>query len=214
MQIPLGLALLSVLATALAIVGRTRGPPWLHFLGKPLILPPLAAAAFLVPSLLPDSARGFLAAALALAWLGDIALMFRRGFVPGLLSFLLAHVAYLICFWVEAQGSWALGWLVPLLLLGYFALRGVLGRVGRLKLPIVLYASILTLVAWRLLARVERLEELGVRSCVLGVVGGLLFILADSLLVRRRFAEAKVPYWLELGSYAGAQLCIVGATLG
>lgn len=218
MQIPLAVALLcaTAAATALAVVGRTRGPSWLHFLGKPLILPPLLAAALWLPSLLPTGARVFLAAALVLAWVGDIALMFgRRGFVLGLLSFLLAHVAYLGCFSIESQWTWSqLPWLlavVPLLVLG---LRGVLARVGRLKIPIVIYASTLSLVAWRLLVRVEGLEQIGLRSCVLGIAGGLLFILADSLLVRRRFAEAKIPYWLELGSYAASQVCIVAATFG
>ena len=218
MPAPLVLALLCVLATgiatALAIAGRMRGPMWLHFLGKPLILPPLLVATYWLPSLLPANARVFLTAALVLAWLGDIALMFRRGFVPGLLSFLLAHVSYLLTFAVELEWRWGqLAWLVVVVPLLFLGLRGVLRRVGRLKIPIVIYASTLTLVSWRLLARVDRLEQIGARSCVLGIAGGLLFVLADSLLVRRRFAEAKIPYWLELGSYAASQACIVGATL-
>lgn len=212
-------ALLFVLATgvatAMAIVGRTRGPKWLHFLGKPLILAPLLAATLWLPSLLPANARVFLTAALVLAWLGDIALMFPRGFVLGLLGFLLAHVSYLLCFGVESQWKWSqLAWLVVVLPLLFLGLRGVLPRVGRLRVPVVIYAGTLTLVAWRLLSRVDRLEQIGTRSCALGIAGGLLFVLADSLLVRRRFAEAKVPYWLELGSYAASQVCIVGATLG
>ena len=104
-------------------------------------------------------------------------------------------------------------WLLTVLPLFYVGLHGVLARVGRLKVPVVLYATALTLVAWRLIVRFERWEQIGALSWSLGLTGAGLFILADSLLVRRRFAEAKVPYWLELGAYAASQLCIVGATL-
>jgi alkylglycerol monooxygenase len=205
--------LATAVATALAIAGRTRGPAWLHVIGKPGILPPLLAATLWLPSILPTNARVFLTAALVLAWLGDVALMFRRGFTLGLLSFLLAHVFYLLCFGVESPWRWQqLAWLAAVIPLLFLGLRGVLPRVGRLKFAVVIYASTLTLVAWRLLARVDRLEQIGTRSFALGLAGGLLFVLADSLLVRRRFAEAKIPYWLELGSYAASQVCIVGAT--
>ena len=104
--------LLCVLATAAAttaaVLGKTRGPQWLHFLGKPLIVPPLLATSFWLPSLLPPNAHVALAAALTLAWVGDIALMLgRRAFMLGLLSFLVAHVAWLVCFGLESQSPWS-----------------------------------------------------------------------------------------------------------
>lgn len=207
--------LAAAVATTLAVIGKTKGPQWLHYAGKPLILPPLLAAVLLLPSLLPANAHLFLVFALVLAWVGDVALMFgKREFMIGLVSFLFAHVAYVVCFTLES--TWALGrllWLLPIFPLAYFGLRGVLAHVGRLKVPVVIYASALTLVAWQLLARITALEQLGMRSWILGFAGGLLFILADSLLVRRRFAGAKIPYWLELGSYSASQVCIVAATV-
>lgn len=197
------------LATALAVVGRTRGPLWLHRAAKPAMLPPLFAATLLFPSALPPQARPWLAAALGLAWLGDIALMFSgRGFVLGLASFLLAHVAYLVCFSQESAWAWgSLPWLAAVLPFAFLGVHGVLPHVGRLKVPVLAYAGVLTLVAWRLLVRFDQPRWL------LGLAGGALFVLADSLLVRRRFAGAKVPYWLELGTYAASQLAIVGSTL-
>lgn len=173
-------------------------------------------ASFWFPSLLPQGAQLFLVSALTFAWLGDIALMLpgRRGFIVGLVSFLFAHVAYLVCFSFELRWRWSqLVWLLTVLPLLYLGLRGVLARVGRLEVPIVLYATALTLVAWRLLVRFDCWERIGARSWSLGLAGAGLFILADSLLVRRRFAEAKVPYGLELSAYAASQLCIVAATL-
>lgn len=207
--------LATTVATALAIIGRTKGPQWLHYLGKPLILPPLLAASFWLPSLLPPNARVALAVALTLAWIGDIALMFgRRGFVLGLLSFLFAHVAWLVCFSLESEPSWGQAvWLLAVVPFAVLGLRGVLRHVSRLKVPVVIYATALTLVAWRLLVRFDLLGDIGARAWTIGVIGGGLFILGDSLLVRRRFAQAKIPYWLELGSYAASQVCIVAATL-
>lgn len=208
-------ALATSIAASLAIAGRTRGPIWLHYLFKPAMLLALLAMAFTLPSALPPAARPWLFAALALAWAGDVALMFgTRGFIIGLISFLLAHVAYLVCFSLELTWTW--GQLVSLALVLPFSclgVRGALPHVGRLKPAVITYACVLTLVAWRLLARIERADQLGLTSCLLGIAGGALFVLADSLLVRRRFAAAKIPYWLELGSYAASQLCIVASTL-
>jgi uncharacterized membrane protein YhhN len=204
----------AVVATALAVFGRTKGPDWIHFLAKPAILPPLLAAVYWLPSLLPPSARVALAVALTLAWIGDIALMFGRGFLIGLVSFLFAHVAYLACFSLESPLAWSqVVWLLAVVPFAYLGLRGVLAYVGRLKIPVLIYATALALVAWRLLVRFDRVEEIGAPSWILGVVGGGLFILGDSLLVRRRFAKARIPYWLELGSYAASQVCIVAATV-
>ena len=202
-------------AVALAIAGRTRGPLWLHYLGKPAMLPILLAWTFSFPSALPDQAQPWLWAALALAWVGDIALMFGRvGFLLGLASFLLGHLAYLVCFSFEVPWRWPqLAYLAAVLPFAILAMRGVLPRVGRLKPPVLAYAIVLTGVAWRLVTRFDRVEQLGAAAWLLGAVGGGLFVLADSLLVRRRFAGAKVPYWLELGSYAASQACIVASTL-
>jgi uncharacterized membrane protein YhhN len=208
-------ALVTGLATAVAVLGKTRGPRWLHLAAKPGIVPPLIVAAGLLPSSLASSTRAWLIAALALAWLGDVALMFGRlGFFIGLGSFLLAHAAYLVCFSLELP--WRLSqltYLAALLPVSLLAMRGVLGHVGRLAPLVAIYAGVLAGVVWRLLSRFDRLDQLGPVACVLGAAGGGLFMLADALLVRRRFAGVKVPYWLELGSYALAQTCIVAATV-
>jgi uncharacterized membrane protein YhhN len=208
-------ALMTGAATTVAVLGKTRGPLGLHLAGKPGMLPPLIAAAWLLPSSLAPSAHAWFIAALALAWLGDVALMFGRlGFFVGLGSFLLAHAAYLVCFSLELP--WRpnqVTYLAALLPVSLLAMRGVLGHVGRLAPLVALYAVVLAGVVWRLLSRFDRLEQLGPVACVLGAAGGGLFMLADALLVRRRFAGAQVPYWLELGSYAVAQTCIVAATV-
>ncbi len=197
----LGFAIAAV-ATVLAVVGRTRGPGWLHYAAKPLIIPGL---------LLVASPQPWLIAALVLAWAGDVALMFKRGFIPGLVAFLLAHVAYLACFAVELPWRWQqLGYLLIVLPFSLLAMRGVLQHAGRLKPAFALYAVVLTAVVWRLVARVDVLGLTA--ACGLGIFGGAVFMLADALLARRRFAGTQVPYWLELGSYALAQACIVAAT--
>jgi uncharacterized membrane protein YhhN len=199
----------------LAVIGKTRGPLWLHHVAKPCMLVALLAAAGRLPSSLPESARVWLICALALAWVGDVALMFGRlGFLIGLGSFLLAHAAYFTCFSLATPWRWGqLVYLAPLLPVALLAMRGVLRNVGRLAPAVVVYAVVLTGVAWRLLSRFDQLAQLGPVACFLGALGSALFMLADALLVRRRFAGAKVPYWLELGSYAAAQACIVAATL-
>ncbi len=213
MPIPLLAVAATALATAIAVAGRTRGPPWLHLAFKPLIVPPLFAAAALLPSRLPQGAQGWLLAALALCWLGDVALMHPRGFVAGLAAFLLAHVAFLVCFGSELPWrAHQLPWLLAVLPLAYLGLRRVLSRTGKLLPAVLVYAAALCGVAWRLLARVELLPQVGSLSAALGATGGLLFILGDALLARRRFAQLPAPYWMELGVYSAAVTCMTAAT--
>jgi len=96
---------LIVLAAVAAIAGASLGGPWvwLHYIGKPattLLLVWLAAAAAQ-----PVAVRWQRAviAGLVLSLVGDVCLMLPVDlFVPGLIAFLLAHLAYIVAF---APGS-------------------------------------------------------------------------------------------------------------
>jgi uncharacterized membrane protein YhhN len=150
---------------------------------------------------------------LGLSLCGDVALMWpERGFLPGLVSFLLAHLAYLRAF-----------------------TRGGV-RLAARPLPFMLYGLLAALILWQLwpgvppglrlpvLAYVACLAAMAAQSAVVAwqsrgtpcqrgglwlAVGGALFLGSDALLATNRFA-APVPLsglWILL-SYWLAQWCI------
>lgn len=134
-----------------------------------------------------DPRRGWLRAGLWLSLAGDIALLWpREGFVPGLVAFLLAHLAYIAGFTRQAG----------------FAAR---------RWPFALYA----LAAAAVLAQLWPGVPAALRAPVLArraAIGGALFLASDATLAWNRFL-APVPaagFWI-LASYWLAQAAIAGS---
>jgi uncharacterized membrane protein YhhN len=107
-----------------------RGARRREWLLKPLVLAALLLAAALMGA--TDSASGWwLLAALTLSLAGDVALLSdsEPRFVLGLASFLLAHVAYVLCFALVGLDRPALG------LFGVALVAGLATTVGRRVVP-------------------------------------------------------------------------------
>ncbi|GAA2039467.1 hypothetical protein GCM10009819_25720 [Agromyces tropicus] len=170
---------------------------------KLLLMPALAVAVLLArPS--RGVALGLLLAAIGLSWGGD-ALLTGRGdgwFVAGLLSFLAAHVAYVVLFlrlpangrrlpwWTLAYGVWFAGFLALLA-----------PGLGGLLVPVVVYGLVL-----------------GAMAALAGGLGGLvalggaLFVASDSVLALGRFLpgyDVAVHDLVVMSTYLAAQGLIV-----
>ena len=138
---------------------------------------------------------------------GDVALLWpQQGFLPGLVSFLLAHLAYLVAFTRRQRLAarpevFALYAVIATVIL-YLLWPGV---PGALRLPVLAYVVALALmsaqagVVWR---------TGGERGAVLAL-GGALFMASDALLATNKFASPLplASLWI-LASYWAAQWCI------
>jgi uncharacterized membrane protein YhhN len=158
----------------------------------------------------------WLLVALALSLCGDVFLMFGdgartsdRAFIAGLVSFLLAHLAFV---WAFAQGLRAPelpGWLAIVVFYAAGLLLVLLPRAGALKLPVLAYCLVLAAMVF---AAAARHASFGDTNSLLAVLGALLFLVSDSLLgVRRfvgrfRFAQAAIlsTYWGAIGLIAAS----------
>ena len=187
-------ALLKALTTVLVIVhGARRGAPG-------------------------DAMRRALLAGLVLSLVGDVALLWpRQGFLPGLVAFLLAHLAYLVAFTRGVRlGAW------PLAFAGYAVLAGVVlavlwpGVPASLRAPVVAYVACLaamaaqTASAWRVAG--AGADAATRRRLAGAALGGALFLASDALLATNRF-HAPLPLstlWI-LASYWAAQWLIASA---
>jgi hypothetical protein len=101
----LALAAAVITAGALAIASApwALAQPWLNFVFKPLAT--LAVIVYAVDRGRDDpSTRRWVLAGLGFSLFGDVALMWPdSGFLPGLVGFLLAHLAYLVAFTRHAR---------------------------------------------------------------------------------------------------------------
>ena len=208
------LLLAAALSGALAIAADPLGQAWMRFAFKPLTTALLIAWAW--PRGSGDGPRrGWIRAGLLLSWVGDVALLWPdQGFLPGLVSFLLAHLAYIAGFsrWQPLGRPWA-----PFA--AYAALAGAIlwqlwpGVPAGLRAPVLVYVAGLGCMAaqaaaiW--LARRHRPDgALALRA----MVGGALFLASDATLAVNRFLE-PVPLsglWI-LASYWLAQVAIAGS---
>ena len=151
-----------------------------------LVTKPVASLAFLflgvsrfVPGH-PYSAWVLLALLLCLA--GDLLLMLRRGFLPGLGSFLLAHVAYVVAFSVLLlPRSWPAVWALPPLVVSTVAAAWLSPHLGRLRLPVLAYIAVITVMVWGAIA----VTAAGQGPWIVAA-GAVLFYLSDLAVARDR----------------------------
>lgn len=138
---------------------------------------------------------------------GDVALMWpKEGFLPGLVSFLLAHLAYL---WAFTRSHRLV--VRPASFVLYAVVAGVIlwqlwpGVPGPLRLPVAAYVVCLAAMA----AQTAALWRVGVPRGAVLALGGALFVVSDALLATNKFG-VPLPLaglWI-LATYWAAQWCI------
>lgn len=196
-------------AAALATASAAQGWMDLHHVFKPLAM--VLAIAFVAarPGWLRRE-RAFdllLLAALLLCLAGDVLLMLDL-FIPGLVSFLCAHLCYLALFrrgqpWFPSR--LALAGALGAALVMYAVLFGHLGPV--LKVAVAAYALVIALMAAQAIGRATVLRD---ANAVGVAIGAGFFMLSDTLLAINRFAQPlpMAAFWV-LATYYAAQVLIV-----
>ncbi len=148
-------------------------------------------------------------AALVFSWAGDVFLISSDWFIAGLVSFLVAHVFYIIAY--QKTGA-ANGELRPLDILK-FAVYGVVlmwiiyPGLGDMLVPVLIYA--LVLLGMGVWAH-KRRGATSSASFQLVAIGAILFALSDGLIAMNKFAfEIPFERILIMSFYMTAQYLIV-----
>jgi uncharacterized membrane protein YhhN len=210
------LALAAFVSAVLAIAAALAGPAfaWASFVFKPLTTLLVIAHAWPHGSRTPRQRR-FVRVGLALSLVGDVCLLWPvRGFLPGLVAFLLAHLAYIAAFCVPVRLAAR-----PLVFAAYALVAAAIlaslwnGVPPGLRAPVLGYVICLAAMAaqgfvWWRSARGGADESFARRAAL----GGMLFMLSDALLAINRFALPlpAASLWI-LASYWTAQWCIASS---
>jgi len=194
-------------ACALATASSALGLRELHLLFKPLAMLIALALTWGVPRAL------WLRLALLGSLAGDVFLMLPGLFIPGLVAFLLAHIAYIVRLRQDAPWFAHRAALLATLGVGAVMYTGLWwgGLPPALRVPVAAYVVVIALMAAQAMGRASVLRD---RASVLVAVGAASFMLSDSLLAINRFVTPLPMAQLGvLSSYYAAQCLMVGGLI-
>ncbi len=196
----------AALSTACAATGLVE----LHRLFKPLTM---MLAIILVARAGPLRTSLPLQLALIGSLAGDVFLMVPGYFIPGLVSFLCAHLAYIAVFrrdlpWFPSRRALAATLGFGLVMYGVLWVGGL---PAALRLPVAAYVLVIALMAAQAIGRATVLRTPG---AVWVAVGACCFLLSDTLLALNKFVSPLplAPLWV-LSTYYAAQVLIVRGLL-
>lgn len=177
-----------VLTAGLHIRAEYSGPRWQVYLFKPLttVLILLLAASETAP--VSERYQWLIELGLICSLAGDVFLMLPKDrFIPGLVSFLLAHLFYIAAFhegiaWLSAPVI-----LLPFLVALVALLRILWPTLGGMKLPVFIYAVVIAAMAWQ---ATERWMQLGDARALWALAGAVWFMVSDSVLAYNRFVHS------------------------
>jgi uncharacterized membrane protein YhhN len=204
-----------IVVTTVELVAVIADLKFISLFSKPLIMLSLVGYYLgSVPHRSPVMIR-----AMFFCWAGDVLLMFvdrdESFFMMGLLAFLIGHVLYIVAYRQHQSGDPEKGLLAtqkirysfPIILAGTGLVVILFPTLGGLKLPVLVYAIVIMVMAMTALFRYGRTNT---ESFWLVFGGAILFMLSDSLLAMNKF-YSPIPYggFLVMLTYSAAQFLIV-----
>jgi uncharacterized membrane protein YhhN len=205
------ITLLTLLALVSAILciraEESAGPRRSVYIFKPLTIAWIILVALQEKNPGSPVYKNLIIVGLLCSLVGDIFLMLPSDlFIPGLLSFLVAHLFYIAAFASGAPRLALLWYALPFLLYGGLMLWLLFPHLGRMKLPVLIYMLVILTMAWQALVRWRETGEAGSK---LAFFGALLFTASDSILALNRFrGRIRHGEFYVLSTYFTAQWLI------
>ena len=201
------LTLLAAISAALTIFANYRTSKRLEYVFKPLTMVWIILIALLANDPVSTAYRVLIVAGLLASLAGDVFLMLPSDrFVQGLVSFLIAHILYIIAFTVESGGTTPIWYIIPFVMYGAIMLRWLWPYLGPMQRPVIVYVCIILIMAWQAANRWLVTDE---TSALLALIGAYLFVTSDSVLAVEHFRGTwrSAPFWV-LSTYFAAQWLI------
>lgn len=153
---------------------------------KPLTLILILLIATIFPAIEPNY-KIFIVTGLVFSLLGDIFLIFpEKHFKNGLIVFLIGHICYIIAFSVSTGFHFTSWIFLPIVVVGAIYLRLILPYSGKMKLPIIIYITMIMIMVWM---AVERFHSDPTLRTILPAIGAILFMISDAVLALNKFRK-------------------------
>lgn len=198
------LSLAAAIAAVVNILSEILGLQVMVYVFKPLIMVFIMAIALIRIKGTGSFYGCSVFLGLLFSLMGDILLMLPSNlFLQGLVSFLIAHIFYIMAFskGVDLRLK-NLSWL-PFLLFGVLIYGFMLSALKEMTIPVLAYMVVILTMGWR---ANERWGQNKTRETKWALTGAVLFIISDTALGINRF---RLPFeWstlVVLGSYFPAQ---------
>jgi uncharacterized membrane protein YhhN len=200
---------------ALQIASQILSMPILNFLSKPMLI--ILLAVYYRQSVKATNGRFFLA--LLFCWLGDVFLLFDHVneifFIAGLASFLIAQFLLIFSYRIfvsdedNFKGTQRIRLSFPFILAGSGLVVILYPRLGDLKIPVMVYALVLTLMVVQSIFRFGRTTS---KSFWLVFFGAAFFMISDSLLAVNKFYQpiSFAGAWIMFTYMAAIYLIVKG----
>ncbi len=180
------LVLAMALGVGLVLQGERSGRRPLVWLFKPFASAMFIAIAWQLYEP-PNPPGAWILAGLVLCLIGDVCLMITGGLLPGLVAFLLGHVAYIAAFHTMAPAHlWPSVLAVPVVVCSAVVTGWMWPHLGSMRVPVVAYVCVITVMMWAAVS----VFDAGVASWKTPA-GALLFYLSDLSVARDRFVRRE-----------------------
>lgn len=206
------LTILAVLSATLTIISKYRASRRGEYVFKPLTTLLIIGVALLANEPISQTYHALIVAGLLASLAGDVFLMFPDRFLPGLLSFLIAHIFYIAAFTHESSGQAPLLYVIPFVLFGAVMLRWLWPHLGAMRVPVLIYMGVILIMAYQ---AANRWIETSQDGTFLALAGAYLFVASDAALAVDRFRGRfrSADFWV-LSTYFAAQLLIAWSIYG
>ncbi|MEG0850224.1 MAG: lysoplasmalogenase [Flavobacterium sp.] len=188
----------------------------LNFFLKPILIPILIFGVYFYQNF---PTKNILLTALLFSWIGDVILLFSDiseiYFILGLVSFLISHIVYCILFNRQTKrnlkkNSIAIGIgsiLIACYLIGMLSV--LLPSLGDLKIPVIVYASVISIM---LLFAYNGLLSWNEPGNKLVFSGAVVFVISDSILAVNKFYNPieKSSFFIMLTYLVAQYLIVIG----
>ncbi|NHZ87308.1 MAG: lysoplasmalogenase, partial [Planctomycetia bacterium] len=154
----------------------------------------------------------FILSGLLFSLLGDLFLIYpEQHFKKGLLAFLAGHVCYIFAFTVSSGFHFTSWIFFPIVIVGVLYLRIILPYSGDMKIPMVVYIIVITIMGWM---AIERLNSILTLGAILATSGAVSFMISDAVLALNKFKKSfNRAELIILTTYYTAQWLLAVSTI-
>lgn len=212
------LAIGAIVGVTFAAPGEIDGWRWLHWVCKPLATLLILWTVWRTEPAVSRRYGRWMAAGMAASLVGDVFLMLPQdAFVPGLVSFLLAHLCFIFALLDDSRFAERPLGMLACVAYGAFNLWALWPSLpDALHVPVVVYVLVLASMGGQAVVRSRRhATDALAASAQWSMAGALLFMLSDTLLAwdRFRFMIPLSGLWV-LATYYAALWCLARSVRG